>query len=46
MIVQIDKSFQKDISKINDPKIQLSIAEAIKDVQQAENLSLIRSIKS
>jgi mRNA interferase RelE/StbE len=45
MIVRIDKSFQKDVGKINDQKIKQSIAEIVKDVQQAENLLSIKNLK-
>lgn len=45
MIVKIDKSFQKDIGKINDPKVRQSIIEIITSVQEAENLSLITNLK-
>ena len=45
MIVRVDKSFQKDISKINDAKIKRSISETIESIQQAENLFLITNLK-
>ncbi len=45
MIVKIDKSFQKDVDKINDAKIKLAIIETIKNVQEVQNLSLIYNLK-
>lgn len=36
MIVRIDKSFQKDVDKINDAKIKLAIIESITFIQKAE----------
>jgi mRNA interferase RelE/StbE len=45
MIVRIDKSFQKDVSKISDQKIKQSIAEIVKDVQQTESLLTIKNLK-
>jgi mRNA interferase RelE/StbE len=45
MIVKIDKSFQKDVNKINDQKIKTSIAEIIQLIREAENLSAINNLK-
>lgn len=45
MIVRIDKSFQKDISKINDVKIKHAVAELIQSIQQTENLFSIANLK-
>jgi mRNA interferase RelE/StbE len=41
MIVKIDKSFQKDISRITDAKVKLAIAEIIEAIEKSENLSSI-----
>ena len=38
MIVRIDKSFQKDVSKINDEKVKTAIIEVIGHAQSAEHL--------
>jgi hypothetical protein len=45
MIVRIDKSFQKDVGKINDAKIKNAIIETINDIQIAENISSITNLK-
>jgi mRNA interferase RelE/StbE len=45
MIVRIDKSFQKDINKINDAKIKLAVAEIIENIRKSENLSAITNLK-
>jgi hypothetical protein len=45
MIVRIDKSFQKDVSKLNDAKTKHAIIELVKNTQLAENLSSINNIK-
>jgi mRNA interferase RelE/StbE len=45
MKVLIDKSFDKDVSKIDDKKIRLSIVALIEEVQKAKNLSDITNIK-
>ena len=45
MIVRIDKSFQKDVSKINDAKLKRTISEAIENIQKAESLSSIVNLK-
>ena len=45
MIVRIDKSFQKDINKINDVKIKQSIIAVIQSIQESESLSEIINLK-
>ncbi|MFB9841367.1 type II toxin-antitoxin system RelE family toxin [Mucilaginibacter ginsenosidivorans] len=45
MIVKIDKSFQKDVSKINDVKIKTAIVETINLIQESEILSSINNLK-
>ncbi len=45
MIVRIDKSFQKDVSKINDAKIKQAIVETVQLIQETENLSLVNNLK-
>ena len=45
MIVKIDKSFQKDISRITDAKVKLAIAEIIEAIEKSENLSSIINLK-
>jgi mRNA interferase RelE/StbE len=45
MIVRIDKSFQKDVDKINDAKIKHAIIEAIHLIQDTENFSSIKNLK-
>jgi hypothetical protein len=45
MIVKIDKSFQKDVNKINDQKIRSSIVETIQLIREAESLSAINNLK-
>lgn len=45
MIVKIDKTFQKDVSKINDAKIKLAIAAVIETIQTSENISSIANLK-
>lgn len=45
MIVKIDKSFQKDVGRINDAKTKLAIVEVINHIQLAENLSSITNIR-
>ncbi len=45
MIVRTDKSFVKDIGKINDAKLKENLAEVIESVQKAENLSSIANLK-
>lgn len=46
MIVRIDKSFQKDVNKINDAKVKTEIVEIINHAQSAEYLSSINNIKN
>ncbi len=45
MIVRIDKSFQKDISKINDAKIKSAVAEIIESIRKSESLFAIANLK-
>ncbi len=45
MIVRIDKSFQKDTSKINDAKTKAAIAEVINNIQAATDISSINKLK-
>ena len=45
MLVKIDKSFQKDVKKIKERIILKRIAATIRQVQKAENISTIKSIK-
>jgi mRNA interferase RelE/StbE len=45
MIVRIDKSFQKDLNKINDQKIKDSVVEIIRNIQLAQQLSAINNLK-
>jgi len=45
MIVRIDKSFQKDVSKINDAKIKLAIIEIVSLIEETESLSSINNLK-
>ena len=44
MIVRIDKSFQKDVSKINDAKIKTAVVETINSIQEAEGLTSIKNL--
>lgn len=45
MIVKIDKSFQKDVSRINDAKIKTAIAKSIEQVKNSGNLSSIANLR-
>ena len=45
MIVRIDKTFQKDVSKINDGKLKNTISETIEGIRKAENLLSITGLK-
>jgi len=45
MIVRIDKSFQKDVNKINDAKLKLGIAEIIESIQNLQDFSSIKNLK-
>ena len=45
MIVKIDKSFQKDVSKIHDVKLKSAIYEIIKQIQETDNISEISNLK-
>lgn len=45
MIVRIDKSFQKDLDKINDEKIKISVVEIIRDIQTVKTISSIKNFK-
>jgi len=45
MIVKIDKTFQKDVGKINDAKIKSAVAEMIKQIKAADTLIGISNLK-
>ena len=45
MVVKIDKSFVKDVSKIKDQRLRNHIADCIDHIQKAESLSQIVSLK-
>lgn len=45
MIVKIDKSLVKDISKINDKVVLKKLRSTITKIQSSTNLSEIRSLK-
>lgn len=45
MIVRIDKSFVKDISKIKDKKLRSKVADYIEQVQSSDKVSEITGIK-
>ena len=45
MIVLIDKTFDKDINKINDKSILKKIGTCIKDIQDFNSLSEIKNLK-
>lgn len=45
MIVGTDKSFVKDVGKVNDAKLKQNLAEVIENIQKAENLSSIPNLK-
>ena len=45
MKVLIDKSFEKDIKKVTDKKLLISIADCIEQVQAVEKLSDIHNCK-
>ncbi|MGE5356441.1 MAG: type II toxin-antitoxin system RelE family toxin [Deltaproteobacteria bacterium] len=45
MNVLIDKSFAKDIDKINDKRVLHSLAKLIESIKKAENLSSIQNCK-
>jgi mRNA interferase RelE/StbE len=45
MIVFIDKSLDKDVSKINDKKIKAKLAIVIEQLQEVEKLSEIVNLK-
>ena len=45
MIVKTDKSFQKDVGKVNDTKLKHTLSEVIENIQNAENLSSIANLK-
>ena len=44
MIVLIDKSFDKDINKINDKSILKKVVNCITDIQDTNNLSEIKNL--
>ncbi len=45
MIVKIDKSFEKDVKKINNKSIYQKIYAVINEFQDAEKLSEIKNLK-
>ena len=45
MIVHIDKSFERDVKKIKDSRIQGEIANCIKSVISASSVGQIKSLK-
>lgn len=45
MIVKIDKSFEKDVKKINNKSISQKISAVINEFQGAEKLSEIKNLK-
>jgi mRNA interferase RelE/StbE len=45
MIVKIDKSFQKDVNKVDDAKIKNKLFETIRLIQEAETLASISNLK-
>jgi len=45
MIVKIDKSFQKDIRKLNNRVLNSKIARIIEQVQKASDTSQIKNLK-
>ncbi len=45
MIVKIDKSFDKDLSKIRDKHLERKVAECIESILHTNNISEIKNIK-
>ena len=45
MIVKIDKTFQKDIRKLNNREISLKVALIIEQVQKAPSINQIQNLK-
>ena len=45
MIVKVDKSFVKDINRIKDQRLRNHIADCIDQVQKADSLTQIASLK-
>ena len=45
MIVRIDKSFQKDLAKINDLKLKEAIFDIITSAKESTNLTSINNLK-
>jgi mRNA interferase RelE/StbE len=45
MIVQSDKSFIKDLQKIQDQKTKSQILDLIDELESASNFSLIKNVK-
>jgi mRNA interferase RelE/StbE len=45
MIVQSDKSFIKDLQKIQDQKVKSQILNIIDELESASNFSLIKNVK-
>ena len=44
MIVKIDKSFQRDVRKLNNRAINSKITSAIENVQMADNIHQIKNL--
>ena len=45
MKIEIDKSFEKDVSKITDRKVLKNISEIIEDIETCEKIFDIRNCK-
>ncbi len=45
MIVKIDRTFQKDVRKLNNRVINSKIANAIENAQMADNINQIKNLK-
>lgn len=45
MIVNIDKSFEKDVYKIKDKKIKGKIASCIEEIQEVNDITDVKAIK-
>ena len=45
MIVKIDRTFQKDVRKLDNRAINSKIANAIENAQMADNINQIKNLK-
>jgi mRNA interferase RelE/StbE len=45
MKVEFRKSFEKDLRKLRDPNTLIQIQAVIESIEQAENLSILTSVK-